>query len=252
MSPWVIHVLVIFGGYLIGSIPTAYLVGRFAGKFNVTTTGTGNAGVANIWKRMGPRWGLFMVFLDLWKGAIPVLVATDLVLDLGPATQIAAGTAAIIGHCWPVTLRFKGGKGITPFVGALGVYSFPITAGLGLTALLGLLALRNVKGVEAPVVWLVLFLLFPIITWAIWFFTDPPTCSTVLCRALNPYPSLEMAILAAAFTPVSLIKRVIGNHPPIISNGESYMRVLLRRLVYDRDIADKDAWLAGTYSGKPG
>jgi|DewCreStandDraft_4_1066084.scaffolds.fasta_scaffold00053_154 glycerol-3-phosphate acyltransferase PlsY len=103
-------------GYLAGSIPWGVLLTRFAGAGDVRAIGSGNIGATNV-LRTGRR-GLAAATLafDLLKGFLPVWVAWSWT---GPDTAIAAGAGAVIGHCFPVWLGFKGGKGVATAGGVI-------------------------------------------------------------------------------------------------------------------------------------
>ena len=105
-------------GYAIGSVPFAYLLARRVGV-DVRVTGSGNVGAANVLRTSGVAPGLIVLALDISKGAMAVLVA-----QAGTATMdaaAAAGGAAIIGHVYPVWLRFRGGKGVAVATGVFSV-----------------------------------------------------------------------------------------------------------------------------------
>lgn len=119
-------------GYLLGSIPTGFVLGARAGV-DVRKSGSGNVGATNVARVLGKRQGIYTLIADAAKGWLPVAVA----LHLGLATPIAAlvGTAAFLGHLFPVFLHFKGGKGVAT---ALGV--FTALAPLGTLVLVALFA----------------------------------------------------------------------------------------------------------------
>ncbi|MGB0478882.1 MAG: glycerol-3-phosphate acyltransferase, partial [Parvibaculales bacterium] len=103
-------------GYLLGSIPFGLLFTRLAGKGDIREIGSGNIGATNV-LRTGHKLAAFLnLVLDAGKGAIAVLVARALFGDL--AAQVAGG-AAFLGHCYPVFIGFKGGKGVATFLGTL-------------------------------------------------------------------------------------------------------------------------------------
>lgn len=121
--------LVIFG-YLLGAIPIGYLVGCAFGV-DVRQVGSGNIGTANVLRAAG-KWAAILTLLgDMLKGFFPVVLATVLVES--EWLHAAVALAAIAGHCWPVFLRFQGGKavatgagtsiGLAPVVG-LGLFAF--------------------------------------------------------------------------------------------------------------------------------
>jgi len=108
-------VLVLFG-YLLGSIPTGYILGFLAGV-DVRKAGSGNVGATNVARVVGKRQGLLTLVADAAKGFIPVFVSAQFGLS---ATVIGfVGVAAFLGHLFPVFLKFQGGKGVAT---ALGVF----------------------------------------------------------------------------------------------------------------------------------
>ena len=108
-------------GYLLGSLPTAYLVAQRAGGnlADIRLAGDGNAGAANIGRLLGARWGVIVGAVDIAKGFVPVLVVNALVSswDSVSGAGLLSGVAAMAGHIWPVWLRFRGGRGAATAVG---------------------------------------------------------------------------------------------------------------------------------------
>ncbi len=113
-------------GYLFGSIPFAYLLSRRWTGLDIRQAGSGNVGAANVLRTSGVAAGIAVMLLDVAKGAGSVLVAQR--LSPGDAAPAAAGLAAIVGHIYPVWLRFRGGKGVAT---ACGVFSVLTPAALG-------------------------------------------------------------------------------------------------------------------------
>jgi acyl phosphate:glycerol-3-phosphate acyltransferase len=113
-------------GYLLGSIPFAFLLSRRWTGLDIRQAGSGNVGAANVLRTSGIAAGITVMLLDVAKGAGSVLVAQR--LSAGDATPAAAGFAAIVGHIYPVWLRFRGGKGVAT---ACGVFSVLTPAALG-------------------------------------------------------------------------------------------------------------------------
>lgn len=109
--------LLILSAYLIGSVPFAVLLARRLGTRDLRRIGSGNVGAANVLRTSGVRAGLTVMLLDMAKGAVSVMLVQR--FDAGPATAVA-GLAAILGHIFPVWLRFRGGKGVAT---AAGVFS---------------------------------------------------------------------------------------------------------------------------------
>jgi len=110
--------LAIVFAYLIGSVPFALLLARRWGAADLRTFGSGNLGAANVLRASGIRAGVIVAVLDVAKGAASVALAMR--MSDGPVAPAAAGFAAVVGHIYPVWLKFKGGKGVAT---ACGVFS---------------------------------------------------------------------------------------------------------------------------------
>jgi acyl phosphate:glycerol-3-phosphate acyltransferase len=110
-------------GYALGSIPFGLVITALAGLGDVRKIGSGNIGATNV-LRTGKRWAAALtLLLDGGKGAAAVLIAAAL---FGMNGAAIAGTAAILGHVFPVWLRFRGGKGVATFIGVLLAASWPV------------------------------------------------------------------------------------------------------------------------------
>ncbi|APG29063.1 acyl-phosphate glycerol 3-phosphate acyltransferase [Syntrophotalea acetylenivorans] len=113
-----IFALVLLTAYLIGAIPTGLLLTRMVGGGDIRNSGSGNIGATNVYRTIGRKLGALTLVGDALKGALPVLAANTLFGD--NLYQVGAvSVAAFLGHCFPVYLGFKGGKGVAT---ALGVY----------------------------------------------------------------------------------------------------------------------------------
>ena len=112
-APYLIMALVF--GYLLGSIPFGLLLTRFSGKGDIRDVGSGNIGATNVLRTGSKKLAAATLLGDLLKGTIAVLIA----LRYGPDLGIVAGLGAFLGHCFPVWLRFKGGKGVATYIGIL-------------------------------------------------------------------------------------------------------------------------------------
>jgi acyl phosphate:glycerol-3-phosphate acyltransferase len=110
-----LEALAIVIGYLIGSIPTAYLAGRWIGGVDIRKVGGGNMGALNASREIGPAVGLIVLLIDAGKGAAVIIIAQSLGVSL--LWVYLAGFAAVLGHCWPVFLKFRGGKGAATTIG---------------------------------------------------------------------------------------------------------------------------------------
>jgi glycerol-3-phosphate acyltransferase PlsY len=102
-------------GYLLGSIPFALLLARRWGAGDLHRIGSGNIGAANVMRASGLKAAVLVALLDAGKGALGVFIAQRLT---GGAAPAAAGLAAVVGHVYPVWLRFRGGKGVATACGA--------------------------------------------------------------------------------------------------------------------------------------
>lgn len=125
MSPAIVSVLALVG-YGLGTFPTAHLVGRRLG-FDPTTTGSGNPGASNTTRVGGVGAGALVLAGDLGKGC--VAAGLGLALD-GRGAAWSVGAAAVAGHMWPVTRRFRGGKGVATAAGVSLVCAPVVSVGL--------------------------------------------------------------------------------------------------------------------------
>jgi len=128
--------------YLAGSVPFAFLLTRRRGV-DLRRVGSGNIGAANVLRASGVRAALTTIGLDAVKGAVAVLVADR--LTGGPATPVAAGLASIIGHVYPVWLRFRGGKGVATAAGVFAVLTPAAVAAAGVVFVAVIWATRYVS-----------------------------------------------------------------------------------------------------------
>ena len=130
--------VMVAGAYLIGSIPVGVLLARQRG-IELRSVGSGNVGATNVGRALGRRWGLVCLVLDIAKGLVPT-AAAGLVVTAGDVELTAArvgvwvivGLATVLGHVFPVTLGWQGGKGVATSIGVgLGLFpyfSYPMAA----------------------------------------------------------------------------------------------------------------------------
>ncbi|HVQ16241.1 MAG TPA: glycerol-3-phosphate 1-O-acyltransferase PlsY [Vicinamibacterales bacterium] len=111
-------VLAVTVGYFVGSIPFAFLLSRHRG-IDLRRTGSGNVGASNVLRTTGVRAALLAMVLDGVKGTIAVLIAQ--LLSAGAVAAVIAAFASVIGHVYPIWLRFRGGKGVATAAGAFAV-----------------------------------------------------------------------------------------------------------------------------------
>lgn len=117
--------LAVTGAYLVGSIPFAHLLSRRRGV-DLRRVGSGNVGASNVLRTSGVRAAVLAMILDGVKGALAVLLAQR--LAVGPAVPVIAGLASVIGHIYPVWLKFRGGKGVATAAGVFAVLT-PLSLG---------------------------------------------------------------------------------------------------------------------------
>jgi glycerol-3-phosphate acyltransferase PlsY len=120
------EVLAVLAAYLMGSIPFAQLLSRRRG-IDLRRVGSGNVGATNVLRTMGVRAAVLAMLLDAVKGTIAVLIAQRLTTGVG--APVLAGLASVIGHVYPVWLRFRGGKGVATAAGAFALLS-PVAAAI--------------------------------------------------------------------------------------------------------------------------
>ncbi len=113
--------------YFLGSIPFGLILGKLGG-IDIRDHGSGNIGATNVWRVMGAKWGAVTFFLDAGKGFLAVLVAQKIVLERasGPLPEdylayasVFSALVCVLGHSFPVWLKFKGGKGVATSLGVL-------------------------------------------------------------------------------------------------------------------------------------
>jgi glycerol-3-phosphate acyltransferase PlsY len=215
--------LLLVGAYLLGSIPTAYLAVRWSRGIDIRQYGSGNVGAANI-RKLTSRWiFLAVIIFDIVKGMVMVVVARVIGLEI--YQQVAIGLLGIIGHNWPVSLRFSGGRGMLTTLGVafiLPVINGPLVPWETITALviiaIGAFIVHNV-----PMGMVVGVAPAPLVSWL----TGKPT---------------EMTWGFLAIFLIMVIRRLTAPKTPLaasVSTGE----LLINRLLFDRDIRDKEAWL---------
>lgn len=132
--------------YLLGSVPFGLLIARVHGV-DIQKVGSGNIGATNVVRNLGRKWGVLCFFLDCLKGLVPMLVAGIFIEDVSVVTLslwLGVGCGAILGHVFPVFLKFKGGKGISTSMGVM----------------LGLYPYLTIPGVFTFLVWVVVLYMF--------------------------------------------------------------------------------------------
>jgi glycerol-3-phosphate acyltransferase PlsY len=118
--------------YLLGSIPFGLMLGKLFGRADVRKAGSGNIGATNVARVAGPLAGILTLLLDAAKGALAIVLAARL-SDQSSTWMMIAGLCALVGHCFPIWLGFRGGKGVATAAGVFLVLCPP--AFLGATML---------------------------------------------------------------------------------------------------------------------
>jgi glycerol-3-phosphate acyltransferase PlsY len=218
MAIWFI---LIVGAYLLGSVPASYLVGRTRG-IDLRQQGTTQVGGGNLWRMTSWKLGLPVGIFDFCKGGVMVWISQLQGLDV--AQQIVVGLAAIVGHNWPIFLRFHGGRGVGTTLGIFSILPFindmtpwPSVAFWAIL-LIGRLALGS-----SPLPVLAGIIAAPLISWG---FHEP----------------LAVSLGFVAILLVIVIKRLTAQ-PPIEDVQISTGQLLLNRFLFDRDIRDKKVWM---------
>jgi glycerol-3-phosphate acyltransferase PlsY len=148
-------------GYLLGSLPTAYLMGRLKEGIDIRTVGSRNMGAMNSFYRLGFGYGLIVLVIDMGKGAAAVWVARQ--FGLPDLVEMLAGFMAVAGHNWPVWLRFKGGKGGATVIGVIG-FLMPWVFAIGIPIFAVATLITKVPTISYGIA----MLCFPFVAWLIY------------------------------------------------------------------------------------
>ncbi len=208
--------LLILGAYLLGSVPVAYLVAKRSRGIDIRQYGSGHVGAGNLRRTISFKAAFLVGLYDFFKGILMVGIAQ--LLDLGIAQQVAIGLAAIIGHNWPVFLRFNGGRGVATSIGvAFILMPWGIVVFLAIFGLLSLL----VKSTPFPI--LIALAALPPAAWG-----------------LSQPLAIILGLLAIFL--LIVIRRLTAPRAAI-SASVSSRELVINRLLFDRDIRDAKAWL---------
>ena len=214
-------VLSLLVAYLLGSVPAAYLAAKWSRGVDIRQYGSGNVGATNLLGLTSKWIAIVVIVFDLVKGGVVVWAAQLIGLDI--AQQVAVGLAAIIGHNWPVFLRFNGGRGILTTLGVIFIlvpwlapivlviaFSFAFYHQLALGVLLGT--------ISAPV--------------AVWFFS----------QLLGVADKLPIALGFLALFLIAVLRRLTAPRTSL-TVSVPLRQLLVNRLLFDRDIRDREAWI---------
>jgi glycerol-3-phosphate acyltransferase PlsY len=213
----VISSMIIILGYLLGSIPSAYIASHLLKGRDLRRYGSGTVSGSMVYEHVA-RWAIIPVGLfDVAKAALPAWLGLH--FGLGQSVAVAAGIAAAVGHNWPIFLDFTGGRGISTFVGLLLVV-FP---------------------------WGIPWLLVPLAIGYLFFKDSPPFAlfSMVTLPFLSYFLGSSPVILwgTIIMLVITIVKRLEANRRSLPDDIKERRVVLLRRLILDRDIASHADWI---------
>lgn len=183
MAIWPGAIILLLVAYLLGSIPFGYLIVRFASGSDIRETGSGGTGATNVTRKAGKGAGILTLLLDALKGVAAVAVVGAIAPELAPW----AGLAAIIGHCFPVWLGFKAGKGVA--------------TGLGVFAMLTPYAVLAAAGVFLLIVWRTRYVSLGSIVAAL----VVPIAATLINFLVSPAPGFAGLIAALSLSSAVII-----------------------------------------------
>lgn len=217
------NLLALVISYFLGSIPTAYIAGKTLKGIDVTKVGSKTVGGANIWHTVSKKASVLVSLADVAKGALSVVLAQG--LSSGLPVQIACGLLTIVAHNWSPFLRFKGGRGMASAGGILLILAPWQLLAVSPLIILGLL-LKNIS-----LVTVISAVSLPLFAWVM-------TQNSTLTLGLAGIPLLM------------IIKRLTANLEPFASDEPGYS-VIIYRILLDRDILDRDAWIKRNLVNKP-
>ena len=215
--------------YLVGSLPTAYLIAKLVKRVDLRRYGSGNVGASNFFSHVGKKWVVPLALFEvLIKGALPVWAGVYLLdLERSSGLLMVAPLLAVIGNNWSVFLRLQGGRGIAVASGTL----------LGLS----------------PVI------LVPAFVVAVggWAITRSSGIWVLIALAILPFLAvfrgdpLAVSLYCAGLLALVVLKRLISNWTPLPEDSPR-RKVLVNRLLRDRDVDGRDQWVDRVPDSKPG
>ena len=218
MAIWLILIIC---AYLLGSVPASYLAGKSRG-IDLRQLGTTQVGGGNLWRMTSWKLGLPVGIFDFGKGLGMGWIAQLQGLDV--AQQIVVGLAAIVGHNWPIFLRFYGGRGVGTTLGIFSILPFinDMTPWPSVAFWAILIIGRLMLG-SSPLPVLACLIAAPLISWG---FHEP----------------LSVTLGFVAIFLLIVIKR-LSAQPSAEAASISKSRLLFNRLLFDRDMSDKKVWM---------
>jgi acyl phosphate:glycerol-3-phosphate acyltransferase len=212
-------ILAVIAGYLIGGFPSAYIVTKIATGKDIRTIGTGhtgrgNVGTRNVFVNIGKIPGIVVAILDILKGIVAVLLAAWILgwpqlshhqIESGIFFALGAGLAAVIGHIWPVYLKFRGGGGLAIAVGVLAIQmTRELACALVLTIILVFITRNVILSLSLALLSLPLWALYFQLPW--WLVIYPLVI--LLVMFVHFVPNIKAEIKKAG-TPANLITSLL-------------------------------------------
>ena len=230
--------LLILGAYLLGATPSGYIIGKLVAGIDIREYGSGNVGASNVIAHVGKMTGIAqgLLFDGIIKGYAPIMLGRY-VLEVDLWAQCAAGLVAIAGHNWSPFIRFTGGRGVATAMAATLALNFWIEMTvMGIVSALGLTLIRRDTGFWT----FVSILAFPIIALAL--AVAAPSLPGTLSAAdgLVNKPA-EFVLASVGVSVILLAKRLTANWESP-RNEYGFARVMLYRLLWDRDVPRKVEW----------
>ena len=220
MPEILIIVIVLTYSYCLGSIPTAYLVGRWVRGIDLRQYGSGNIGGSNVAAHVGKAYFIPVFGFDLFmKGAATVFIART--LDFGEVLQGIIGITAVIGHSWPFYTRFVGGRGVSTATGVL-----LILAPLESLVCAGFASIMTIL-FKKSTIWVGISIIL------------------VPSLGLLSGMSREVIYISIVLIITLTLKRLEANHVKRPSDV-SWKLLFIRRLIFDRDVSTTEEWTKRT------
>lgn len=221
--------------YLMGSIPTTYIVAKLQRGVDIRSYGSGNVGMSNLAHHVGKGWlALLLPFEMLVKGASPVLIGRY-ALGLGDVHLALAGLLTIIGNDWSVFLKFHGGRGMAVVGGTITALAPWLWVCFAILFLPGWFISRS------SAVWM----LIGLVSLPLWVLAFG---GISLIQKLSLVEPAALAWYCVAVMAISVLKRLLSNWEPL-TPGLPRKKVLFNRLFRDRDVDDRAEWVGRVPTG---
>ncbi|MHC4737265.1 MAG: glycerol-3-phosphate 1-O-acyltransferase PlsY [Planctomycetota bacterium] len=212
-----VFIILIIGAYLLGSIPFGLLIAKAHGR-DLRSIGSGNIGATNLSRALSRKWAVFCFCLDVAKSLVPMLIAMTLIETAEPTPAslflwLAVGCAAVLGHIFPVYIKFRGGKGVaTSFGVALGLWPY-----------------YTICAIVAIIIWAIVVLIKRYISLASLVASVAFPITLILAIAITPgwnFANLWPLLTVAVAIPLMVIVLHRENIKRIIAGTESKVLVL--------------------------